>query len=97
MIEIIIEDNSNESITYTVLIDDKVMAEVKANQYKKMKLRSNNYKIQIVSNKSKSNIIDFTIKQDLITFICKKNYKENIFSRFFHMVILKNSLKLRIK
>lgn len=97
MIEIIIEDNSNESITYTVLIDDKEMAEIKANQHKKIKLRSNDYKLQIVSNKAKSNIIFFTIKQDIITFVCKKNYKNNIFSKVFHTVILRNSLKLRIK
>lgn len=98
MIEIIREDTQKDKLLeFDILIDGKEMTKIKNGEKVTLKLRSNNYKIQIVSKRCKSNCISFTMDKDIITFNCIINYRNNIFSKFIHKVILKNSIKLQIK
>ena len=88
----------DQNTTYNILIDNNDNETIDNGETKILKLRSNNYKIQLKGKGIKSNVVSFTVdnKKDL-TFVCYPSYKNNFLSKFIHKKILKKGIILKLE
>lgn len=99
MIKVYRKNNKiDELISYDILIDGNEIKKINNDESITLKLRSNDYSIQIISNQFKSNIIRFNVNgSNELVFVCYPNHGINFLSRFFHRFISKDGIKLVIE
>lgn len=99
MIKIYRKNNKiDELISYDILIDGNEIKKINNDESIILRLRSDDYSIQIISNRFKSNIIKFNVNDsENLVFICYPNHGNSVISSFFHRFIFKDGIKLVIE
>lgn len=88
----------DELISYDILIDGNEMKKINNGESTILKLRSNDYSMQIISNQFKSNVIRFNFNDSKkLVFVCYPNHGSNFLSHFLHRFIFKDGIKLVIE
>ncbi len=89
----------DDDIPYIIVVDGNDMGEVKAGEEKKLRLRSNSYKIWIEAYYEgvcfKSKEIPFNIQKEDVVFICRSKYLNNSISKYLHREVFKDGISLK--